>query len=220
MVNLEGDTPVVEVVAPTSDVKVAEPTTPKVAPTVRTYTQKELDEAVGKGLASIQQQLSLSQAEKRTLQAEKAERDATSAAREAHIQALQREVDEVLVDDPERRKAYVDRIARLEKEQELAKDKATLEREKLDVAREKNDLRLARKARELIEQTGVPLSELEGSTTEEQMELKALKFQLNNKPEEEKETPKFDSARSSGIGDSSAGMTPRELIARGLKTGK
>ena len=196
--DLSGATPQVAEAKLTSEKKVAEPTTPKVEPTIRTYTQKELDEAVGKGRSSTQSQLSLSQAEARKAVAEVEQHKAQIAARDARIQAMQKEVEEALADDPERRQAYVSKIASLQREQGITQREAEIESKRYEFELKEHNLRMAVKAKEVMEKTSIPLEQLEGSITEEELEVKGLRFQLTKEPAEK--TPKFDSAIPSGGG--------------------
>ncbi len=212
MFNLQGVTPPVEGVAPTSKEKGVEPTTPKVEPTISITETDEfrhaLDKALGKGLASTQSQLSLSQSEARQFKAQ-------LEARDAKIEAMQKEVDEVLVDDPEKRQAYISRIAGLEREQKIAEREYAVE-----LAEHKQ--RMDAKANEVMARTGIPVEQLLGSISEEEMELRATRYErdeLKKSKEPEKE-PKFESGVSSGGDASWRNLSPDEKIARGLSRKK
>lgn len=205
MADLEGGTPAVEGVEPTQ-LEGTEPTTPKVEPTVSiTETpefRRELDRALGKGLASTQSQLSLAQAEARKAQAEVEMHKSQIAARDAQLQGLKREVEEALVDDPEKRQAYISRIAGLEREQKIAEREAKAEERYLAAEKLAIEVVMNRRIDELVSETGISRSELLGCATEAEAEVKALRFKMTKEPEakESEKSPKFDSIVSSGGG--------------------
>lgn len=203
MDDLEGAEPKVEEVEPTTEKKEVEPTTPKAEPTIRTYTQKELDEAVGKGRATTQSQLSLSQAKTKKVEAEVEEHKASVEAIEAELQDLQGRHDELVgkqfAEDPEARQAYVDRRAIAEERRKLAQDKKATEKKLYDAEKLAWSAGMARKADALVGETGIDASELEACQTEEEMEVKAVRFLLAKEPEK-KEPPKFDKGIPSGSG--------------------
>ena len=216
MQDLEGETPQVEGAKPTSE-KEAEPTTPKAEPTIRTYTQKELDEAVGKGRASTQSQLSLAKAGAIKAQAEAEEYKTNVQALETELQDLQRQHDDLaerqFADDPEARQAYVNRRAIADERRKIAKERADVERKLYDAEKLAWSVGMARKADALVKETGIDASELETCQTEEEMEVKALRFQLTREPEK---TLKFDSGVSSGVGVDLEGLSARQLIQLGI----
>ena len=201
--NLKEATLVVEEAKPTSEEKGAEPTTSEAEPTIRTYDQKELDEAVGKGLATTQSQLSLAQTAVKSAKADADAAKASEKALTAQIEVMQKEIDEALVDDPERRKVYISRIEGLEREQKVAKREAEAEAKVYAAELKEHDLAMALRAKELMEETGIPLEQLEGSLTQEELEIRALRFKVAKKPEVESgKEPQFDSGVSSGGGRS------------------
>jgi len=218
--DLEGATPQVEVENPTPDEGV-KPTPPVVEPTIRTYTQKELDEAVGKGLSSVQSQLSLSKAEARKVQAEAEKHEATVKVMETELKSLREEydrsVEQQFADDPEARKAFLDRRAIADSQRKLAWEKTELEHKLYDVELRDWRYEMDKRANELVAETGIDINEFAGSKTKEEMEVKALRFQIGKKPAE---TQKVDSLISSGTGVDLSGMTPRQLIQRGIDKGK
>jgi len=186
----------VEVVELTSEKTGVEPTTPGVESTIKSYSQKELDEAVGKGRASTQSQLSLAKVETERIKAEAAQYKAESELRQAHIDALSREVEEALADDPDRRQAYTSRIARLEAEQKLAAREAKVARQAEKAAFDADAALLQREAFKWARETGIPVEELD-NLNEAQMAERALRFQLSKQPVQ---TPKFAGGASSGGG--------------------
>ena len=202
--NLEEATPVVEEAKPTSEEKGAEPTTSKAEPTIRTYTQKELDVAVGKGRSTTQSQLLLAETAVSSAKADADASKASVAALTAQMQVMEKEIEEALVDDPDRRKVYISRMAGLEREQKVAKREAEAEAKVYAAELKEHDLAMALRAKELMEETGIPLAQLEGSLTQEELEIKALRFKVAQEPEVKKpeETPQFDSGVSSGGGRS------------------
>ena len=208
--NLEGVK--VEEVKPTSEEKETKPTT-QTEPTIRTYTQKELDEAVGKGRASTQSQLSLSQAEASRVKAEAEQYKASAEAIELELQDLQKQHDDLVskqfADDPEARQAYTDRRAIAEEKRQAAKDLTEAKGKLLEAQKLAWSVGMARKADALVKETGIEASELETCQTEEEMEVKALRFKMTKEPEV-KEAPKFDSIVSSGGG----GLSDEAFIAK------
>ena len=198
---------------PTSK-KEEKPTPPSVEPTVRTYTQKELDEAVGKGSSSIQRQLSIAKAEWESLKAAQALYEEQIATLEAERNRLE---EERFAEDPEALKGYRDT-----RNLELKGKKATLREAELNRREaELEGLRWAitmhKKADELQSQYQVPREILETCTTEEQMGIIAKAFP-QAKEEPSKETPpKFDSGLSSGIAFDFKGMTPDEKLKEGFR---
>jgi len=216
--DLEGEEPKVEEVEPTSEEKEVEPTTPKVEPTIRTYTQKELDEAVGKGRASTQSQLSLSQASAKKFEAIAEEHKASVEALETERQDIQTQLDELVTkqfaEDPEARQAYVDRRGIAEEKRKLAKEKTVVEKKLYDAEKLAWSAGMSRKADMLVKETGIDAKELEACQTEEEMEVKALRFQLEKEPkkEEPKEEPKFDKGVSS-VGGKVVHPTTEQLDA-------
>jgi len=196
-------------------VQVAEPTTP--TQPVKTYTQEELDTAVGKGRASTQSQLSLVQAEVNKLKTEGVSAKAENAARLAQIQAMQKEVDEALVDDPERRKAYVSRIASLEREQKVSEREAAAEAKLYEGELKIWQAGMGLKAQQLAtEFPGLSAAWLiETCQTEAEMEVKALRWKPEVTPVIEKKESKFDTGLSSG-GNDLSGLSPTKKIEAGL----
>lgn len=186
-----------------------EPTLEKEKPTVSiTETpefRKALDKALGKGLESTNRQLSLQRQAAEAAKAEAEEHKANVSAIEAELQDLQRQHDELVeqqfADDPEARRAYTDRRAIADERRKLAKKTAEVERKLYEAEKLAWSVSMARKADTLVKETGIDPKELEDCQTEEEMEVKALRFKLTKEPEKEADkTPKFDSGVSSGGG--------------------
>jgi len=209
--NLEETTPAVEVVEPTPK-EGEKPTELQKEPTVSiTDTpefKKALDKAVGKGVSSIQSQLSISKANeeaaKAALELSKSLQEATEG-RLTELEAMQ------FADDPEALKGF-----RLTKSLEVREKRANLrEAEQKQVAAEQEGLRMAiilnDKANELQLQYQVPRKVLELCTSEKQMEEIASDYpEVGKKPEE---TPKFAGAGEQGKGVDLNKMSGREQIA-------
>ena len=208
--NLQGDKPQIEVaeVTPKEEPK---PTQKETKPTVgKTFTQEELDTAVGKGVSSLQQQLSIS----------KAEADSSVAAKEAteaDLKDVQQQLDELaekqFFDDPEARKAYKDRTAIARKERELKREKAELQKTAWAIS-------MFNKAKELSSY-GIPIAELETCKTEQEMVSKTMDF-LKNKPVGAKEaetppTPQVDTGVSTAGGTDWGNLSPDRKISKGLE---
>ena len=180
-----------------------EATQEKEMPTLK-YSEEDYERAVSKGvskgLESTQRQLDLRQGEVQKLTAEVERHKAEIVVRDARIQAMQKEVDEALADDPEKRDAYISRIKALEREQKLAeKDaEATDKLYKAEIRLWQAGMGL--KAQELVREfpnLNLNLKELiNTSATEEEMENKVLRL-ASKKPEK---PPKFETGVSSGRG--------------------
>jgi len=186
------------------------PTTPKGEPTVeKTYTQSEHDKALGKGLESMNKQLSLRDKALAAATTELEELRATSTAKledlqgtledaqDEHRQALK------AMDDPDIKASYTDRTAMRKREREADRREKTAE-DKLHKAETlvyKQGLEA--KAKILHEETGIPLKELDECKTDDEMEVKSLRYQISHpdgekaeKPQEDE--PKFDSGQQGG----------------------
>ena len=195
MADLEGDKTQVEGEKPTSE-KEAEPTQQKDEPTLK-YTEKEfrteLDKGVGKGVSTIQGQLS-----RQKMEFEKASRSAQ--AFETELTDLQTEYDRLaeqqFSEDPDARKAFLSRKGIADEQRKLSKERADLQAERKTRDVEIWQIGMNRKADELVKDTGVSRDALKECTTESDMEVTALKFQLDKKPEAIP-APKFDSGKSS-----------------------
>lgn len=205
-----------------------EPTEPKVEPTVeKTYTEKELrtelDKGIGKGLESINRQLSLRGQEVNTIKAETEQHKIENTSLKARLEALTSEVDNALAEDPDAKKAYTSRTAILDKELAAAADKAEAQKMLLEAQNLTMANSLKSKSDNLlkgIKDRGIDTSdlvtELENCQTEDEMELKALRFQVNaateSKPAELAiEDPQFISGAGGG-GDSLDGMSPKDKL--------
>lgn len=214
----------VEEVVTETPQEVIEPTLPKVEQTLEQpkYTQKQLDEAVGKGNASMQAQITLSKAEATKLQAEKAEATSNYESLSEQLKSIREEHEKLLADDEDALKGYKDRQAQLARETQLKKREADVERKNLAAEEKTYNAMMVQKATELIEETGISLEELKGSQTPEEMEVKALRHKMTkvtDKPvETEVPTPPVDKGVSTG----SIGRTFKDIekaYARGDITG-
>lgn len=185
----------------------------KKEPTVRMYNQKELDEAVGKGSATINRQLSIS----------KAEAEEAQAQTEVY-KSLQEETERRLTELEEREFAGDSealRGFRNTKTLELREKKATLR----DKAQNKRDAELDglrwaitmnNKANELQSKYTVPRDALELCTSEEQMEKIAQAFPAVGPKESEKKTPTFAGGGGSG-GKNIDDMSAEDKVNLGLQ---
>ena len=204
--NSEGEQPKVEGVEPTPSEE-AKLTPPQEKPTVGvTETEEfrhELDKALGKSTESLQRQATLSKQAEVAAKAETEKFKTESASRFAYIESLKREVDEALVDDPEKRQAYISRIASLEREQKIAERESASEAKLYQAELRVWQAGMGLKAQQLaLEFPGIdPKWLIEGSATEEEMEVKALRWKSTKEtkePEKKDEEPKFDTGLSSG----------------------
>lgn len=187
----------VEKPEPTSEKKQAEPTVGK------TYTQGELDKAVGKGIATVQQQLTLSKGRADQAEAELAEiRDKVSI--------LEKELNEK---DPGAIDFLEQEFAEAEKQRDLAQRESSLsegtkelEKKKTKLGQREKILDMVEVAKAVMRKTGVPLEVIENCRTPEELEVKALQWKaqkLQNDLEEIEEReppPTFDTGISTGGG--------------------
>ena len=198
---------------PSSEQEQVETTSKEPKPTLgeRVYKESEFKKAQ----SAWDRQLSMQKTE-----ATKAKTDAERAAKkserlESDLQSLQKELDNLatkqFADDPEARQAYIDRhsLAKERREIELAK------RESEDKLYESEKLawqvKMDRRADELRKEYGISLEDLSGSLSEEEMEVRALKYQLNKPKPEESPIQKFDSHLSTGIGGKLSQDAQRKL---------
>lgn len=197
MADLEGDKTQVEGEKPTSE-EGAEPTQQKEEPTVRTYSETEfraeLDKGVGKGVSTIQGQLS-----RQKMEFEKASRSAK--AFEAELTDLKTSYDELaeqqfshLTEDE--KTTFLDKRGIADERRSLRKEKSDLKAERETRELEIWQIGMNRKSDELVKDTGISREALKECTTESDMEVIALKFQLDKKSEAIP-APKFDSGKSS-----------------------
>jgi len=176
--------------------KQAEPIQSQEKPTGKTYTEEDFQRAVSKGLESIQRQLDLRNAETR-----KAESQLKS--KEADLKAAQEdlaELKDLKLDDPEFRETYTSKKAIRDAQREVDRAKAELEDQRYEAEMQQWKVRMDAKAIELVKETGIDINEFVGCHTEEELEVKALRWEKANKPakKEEVKPPKFDTGISSG----------------------
>jgi hypothetical protein len=211
---LEGGTPQAEVAEPKAEAKETqpeggEPTATEAQPTVKTFTQEDFDRALGKSLESINQQLSLRQREMEAAKAEAEQRKIELDAANAQLKVLQEEQEKLVrgQDDPELFKSYTDRVALALEKVAVAREKAEATAIKAEAERLAWAGKMAKRAIELAQESGIPASELEACQSEAEMEIKALRYKLSKvaeakpekkEPEGEKTPPEFDGGVSSG----------------------
>jgi len=220
---LEGTKAQVEGAEPTQEEGV-KPTEPKVEPTIeKTFkTEADFQAAVSKGIESTTRQLSLSQAEAKKVKAEAEQHKIEITQRDTYIESLKKEVEEALEDDPDKRRAYISKIASLEREQKIAKREAEAENKLYQAELRVWQAGMGLKAQALVMEfpsLNLNVKELiETSATEEEMENKVLRLSSKKEPEakEPEKTPKFDPGTSSGGVDFS-NLSPKEKIQMGLE---
>jgi len=220
--------PQVEVGEPTPEKEEGNQTKPEVQPTVgKTYTQEELDKAVGKGLESINRQLS---EKSKALVAKNAELEDFKKTSTRQLEDLQADLEDMksehqeslkALDDPDIKASYTDRATLRKREREAARREKDAEDKlyKAEVLVFKQGLEA--KAKILREETGIPIKELDECQTEDEMEVKALRYRLTHpggekaNDDDDDKSPKFDSGLSSGKADLS-GLSQEERLARAL----
>jgi hypothetical protein len=123
-------------------------------------------------------------------------------------------MEKFLSDDPEARQAFVDRKAISEARRQVAKEKAEAERKLYDAEMLVWASKMKEKASELSRETGIPIDDLEGCNTEEEMEVKALRYEkLHSKPVESPKPPATPTPRAdSGISTTVGGKLTHEMI--------
>ena len=230
MGKLEGaQVPEVEVENLTPKQEAEKPTEPKEKPTVeKTYTQRDFDKAVSKGLESITRQLS--------------ERDTAIAAKTAELEEFKKTSSRKLedlqdsledmksehqdaikaLDDPDIKTSYTDRVTLRKREREAARREKDAEDKLTKAETLVYKQGLEAKAKLLHEETGIPVKDLGECQTEDEMEVKALRYRISHPSEEKAEdededkASKFDSGLSSGKADLS-GLSSEERLARALR---
>jgi len=224
MNDAQGITPENEVVAPGG----AESTQLKEESTVSLKDTPEfkaaLDKAVGKGVSSIQSQLSISKAE--AIRA-KAEAELSKALQEETEKRLTELEERNFADDPEALKGY-----KLTKTLELREKKAALKEAALalrDAEQEERAFKIARAeiGFELQKEYKVPTKVLMACTSEEQMRSIAEEFpKVEDEPKEEVVVPKFAGAGSGGgsgrvfTQQQIDGMSMKDLMANQVEINK
>jgi len=196
---------------------------PTVSMTDTPEFRKALDEALGKGLASTNKQLSLQKAEaekhKSAAEQYKTELDILNTQVQELQSDYKRMMEERFTDDPEARRAFLDRTAIADEKRQLAKEKAEAKKALYDAEMLAYAVRMGQRAQELHEETGIDIKDLEECQTEEEMEVKALRFKLTQAPEkpEEPAPPLFAGAGGGGKGKDISRMTADEKLAEGFK---
>jgi len=222
--NLQGTESKEEGAVQTPKEEGAEPTQPEKEPTVKTYTEEDFQRAVSKGLESITRQLDLQRAEASKHRAEAESHKAALTAVQTELQEIQSQFDDLAnrqFEDPEDKRAY---LASLQDRRALAKEKARIALEKAEAEAKLYDaeklawqVRMTQRASELVRETGIDLAELESCQTEEEMEVKALRFKLEQGVKEpEKETQKFDSLAGQGAAENWRDLSPTDKLRKGL----
>lgn len=200
----------------------ATPTEPEGTPTVKTYTEEDFQRAVSKGLENTQKQLDLQRAEAKKAMAEAEQFKAEQESLNAELQDLRSEYDQLsekqFDDDPEARQAFLSRRAIADEKRKVAKAMAEAEHKLYDAEKLAWSVRMAQKANELHRETGIDTKELEDCQTEEEMEVKALRFQIGKPKEGPKDkTPKFAGGGGSGEGKDFSKMSADDKLKEGFR---
>ena len=183
-------------------------------PTLRTYTEEEF----GKAQSSWDRQIALSKAEAKKVSSELEQFKAEQKHSEAYIQSLKEEMARLAdaSEDPDVKKSYISRMASLEREMKIKQKEAEAERKLYEAEMIAWSARMAQRATALTKETGIDVKELEDCKTEEEMEVKALRFQLG-KPKQEEKPPKFASPGSGGGGVDFSKLSADEKLNLGFK---
>jgi len=220
-----------EVAEPTQDIEGEKQTEQQDTSTVEDITKTEvfrkaLDKALGKGLESINRQLS---ERDKSLTAKNAELEEAKKTSERQLEDLQGELEDMrsehqealkALDDDDVKKSYTDRGTLRKREREAARREKDAEDKLYKAEMLVYKQGLEAKAKTLHDETGIPVKELNGCNTEDEMEVKALRYRLThsdeNKDEDKEELSKFDSLKSSGRQDLS-GLSTEERLLRALR---
>jgi len=234
MVELKGaKAPEAEVVDLTQGTEEVKQTEPKEEPTVeKTYTEKEfrheLDKALGKGLESINRQLS---ERDKAIAAKTTELEEFKKTSSRKLEDLQADLEDMksehqdaikALDDPDIKATYADRVTLRKREREAARREKDAEEKLTKAETLVYKQGLEAKAKLLHEETGIPVKDLGECQTEDEMEVKALRYRISHPSEEKAEdededkASKFDSGLSSGKADLS-GLSSEERLARALR---
>jgi len=154
-------------------------------PTVK-YTEEDFQRAVSKGLANIQKQLDLQRTE-----AQKAA--SQLKVKEADLKTLQEdlaELENLKLDDPDFRETYTSQKTIREAQRKVDVKMAELEAMRDEINTQQWRTRMDKKGAELVKETGIDIDEFVGCQTEEEMEIKALRFLVSKKTEEPKKPEK------------------------------
>lgn len=227
--DLEGEAPTTEVAESTAETKETKSTESKEKPTVGITESPEfrtaLDKALGKSTESLNKQVTLSKQGETAAKAETKAANASVAVIEGEVKDLQVALDDLVskqfADDDEGRKAYIDRRAIADERKEAAKKLAEAEGKLFEAGQKEQKLGMAIKAKAVMEETGVPLEEIENCTTEADIEVKGLRYKMAKESEkvepEKKEPKKFDSLTSTGSGEDLSQLTPIERAGKELE---
>ena len=195
--DLERDKNPAEIAEVASEKEITELSSMETKPTLgRTYTEEEF----GKAQSSWDRQIALSKAEIAQVKAEKEQSKAEQEFYKAEIKELQEEFDRLVIgiDDPDQKEKILSRISIAREKQMVARKNAEAE-QKLYIATQKElAYQLFEKARSISAETGIPIDELKSCATEQEMEIKALRFQISQAEPKETKIPKIDSGISSG----------------------
>lgn len=150
--------------------------------TIRKFSQKEFDEALGKSVSTLQTRLS---ANKTVI--EKAQADLESSTRkvgglETTIAEIQAENDELartqFAHDPEARNAYISNKSAREERRRANEAKMEADVMLKRAQQETWAVTMATQATSLVKEYGIDIAQLEDCKTVEEMEVKAIKYHL------------------------------------------
>ena len=195
--------------------------------TGKSFDEKDFQRAVTKATQSTQKQLDLKVAEAKKSQSEADAAKAQLESMNSELADLRKEMDNLtesrFADDPDALQAYRSKKELDKMRAEIKKREAEAERKFYDAEKLAWSARMAQKADSLHKETGIEMSELAECQTEEEMEVKALRYVLahpKGEAEPEEETPKF---AGGGSGRGTGGwrnLSPEGKIAYGLKNKK
>lgn len=197
-------------------------TKPKVEPTVRIEETVEFKKALSKSTSSFEKNVSLAKQGETAAKADAEQHKSTISVLEAKIDDVEKRFEELVIkqaDDPDAaRKAYTDRRSIAEERRTVAKDKADVEKKvydsEMDTWRKTMDV----KARELVLESGIDINDFVGCQTEEEMEVKSLRFQISKGVKEpESKQPKFDPAVSQVTGMEYDPKNPSDTLKHGFR---
>ena len=188
-------------------------------------TEEDFQRAVSKGLENIQRQLDLRKTEADKYKSEADQHKFKSEGMDRMVKSLERQIETITqaIDDPDVKSGILSKVQQDRREQQLLDLKAEAENKLYEAEKLAWSARMAQKADAIHRETDIPISELEDCQTEEEMEVKGLRYKLAKaeEPKEPKEkTPKFAGGSGGGGGDSWKKLSPEGKIAFGLKNKK
>ena len=187
--------------------------------TARTYTEEDFQRAVSKATQSKDKQLGMKASEAKKFQSEAEAANAELLTLNTDLEDMRKQIDELseqrFSDDPDALNAYRSKRELDRQRADLKKREAEAEKKLYDAEMLAWSTRMAQKAAELHQETGVPVDDLKNCATEDEMEAKALRWekQQKNQPPSDPDTPTF-ATTDTGAGRGGARTLEERVDAR------